>query len=132
LNKIEQLFHDTFLFLESNGEVDVVFHLIPQKVVGIYKVDFVYGSCAIEIDGYEYHKTKEQREHDYKRERYLMKNGYTVVRFTASEVYLEPRKCVIEALELGEEISIRDNVIHGICKKNDIETIWGTPLHLVN
>lgn len=128
MNKIEDLFLKTFEEISKSGDVDISFNLEPQKTIGIYKVDFTYGTCAVEIDGHEFHKTKEQREHDYKRERYLLRKGYTVVRFMATEVYLEPERCVVEAIELGEDISIRDYTVYYACKEHDVETVWGSPL----
>jgi len=70
-------------------------------VIGPYKVDFVYGDyTVIELDGHEYHKTKEQRDHDYKRERYLQKLGYIVIRFTGTEVFLDARSCIIDMVTI--------------------------------
>ena len=56
-----------------------------QKRIDIYVVDFYIkdfngDEYVIEIDGQESHKTKEQRFHDYNRERYLQKKGIHVVR----------------------------------------------------
>jgi len=43
---------------------------------------------AIEIDGHDYHeRTKEQARKDRQRERKLMRGGFTVIRFTAQEVW---------------------------------------------
>lgn len=128
MNEIERLFQETFDSIKESGEVDVCYSLKSQKAIGIYKVDFLYGTLIIEIDGHEYHKTKEQREYDYKRERYLMKKGYTVMRFMGTEVYLEPKKCVMDAIDFGEEVTERDRAFNYICKKKDIETIWGISL----
>lgn len=128
MNEIERLFLETFDSINESGEVEMCYNLEPQKAIGIYKVDFVYGTCIVEIDGHESHKTKEQREHDYKRERYLMKKGYTVMRFMGTEVFLEPKKCVMEVIEFGEEVTGRDRAIYGVCTRENIETIWGTPL----
>lgn len=75
--------------------------LEPGMIIGPYKVDFLYGNCVIELDGYDFHKTKEQRDHDYKRERYLQKRGYIVIRFTGTEVFLEARKCVIDMVYIS-------------------------------
>lgn len=80
--------------------------LYPQEPVGIYRVDFVLTDditnkqYAIEIDGHEAHKTKEQRFNDYRRERFLFREGYTVIRFMGSEVYTDPKLCVNELLEM--------------------------------
>jgi hypothetical protein len=97
-NEIERKFFEAYLDIE---DADPCYcDLEPQKVIGIYKVDFAYGDCVIEIDGHEYHKTKEQRQHDYERERYLLRNGYVPIRFTGTEVFLEPERCVREMFEI--------------------------------
>lgn len=49
---------------------------------------------AIEIDGMGWHhKTKEQVAQDYLRERRIVLQGYTVIRFTAKEVLSSPAEC---------------------------------------
>jgi very-short-patch-repair endonuclease len=54
---------------------------------------------AIECDGHEYHeRTKEQAARDRSRDRSLQASGYTVMRFTGSELYRDPMKCVEEVL----------------------------------
>lgn len=51
----------------------------------------------IECDGYEFHqKTKEQVENDYQRQRDLQNEGFEVIRFSGSEIYDDPQKCVDE------------------------------------
>lgn len=48
----------------------------------------VYAQIVIEIDGHDFHeRTKEQAQRDKSRDRYLTAEGYTVFRFTGSEVY---------------------------------------------
>lgn len=80
-----------------------------QKEIGGYRTDlsitvhdldtvlseeYVAYAFAIECDGHEFHeKTKEQARNDRARERFLMKEGYTVIRFTGSEIYKDPIKC---------------------------------------
>lgn len=108
MNKIEEMFYDAYQELTGNQDVFDIFSVQPQCVVGIYKVDFVINTVAVEIDGHEYHKTKEQRESDYKRERYLIRNGYIPVRFMATEVFLDAEKCVKEAFEIAEMIEINE------------------------
>ena len=110
MNQIEQRFYDAYEVLESSDDCpdEVMMGLYPQQIIGIYIVDFAIGNCAIEIDGHEYHKTKEQREHDYKRERYLIKNGYIPVRFMATEVFLDATKCVLEAFEIASQIEMAE------------------------
>lgn len=95
MNEIERMFYDAFC------EVDEEFNIKPQYPVGIYTVDFlVNGTVVVEIDGHERHKTKEQRYEDYRRERFLMKEGYIVVRFMGSEVFVNPKKCIEEVEEI--------------------------------
>ena len=55
----------------------------------------------IECDGHNFHeKTKEQAKKDKSRDRFLLNNGYYVLRFTGSEIYQNPRKCVQEIEDL--------------------------------
>jgi very-short-patch-repair endonuclease len=54
---------------------------------------------AIECDGHDFHeRTKEQAAKDRSRDRALQAAGYTVMRFTGSELYRDPLKCVEEVL----------------------------------
>jgi len=74
----------------------------PQLQVGPYRVDFAIpgNKTVVEIDGHEFHKTKEQRTHDARRERYLEMAGWRVIRFTGTEVFEDPFTCVADTLEL--------------------------------
>lgn len=102
MNAIETKFYETFK--EKYPEEFEAYYVEPQHVIGQYRVDFLYDNeYIIEIDGHEYHKTKEQRGHDYKRERYLLKRGYKIIRFTGTEVFTHPEKCVEELLEIQNE-----------------------------
>jgi very-short-patch-repair endonuclease len=52
---------------------------------------------AVECDGHEFHsRTKEQAEHDRKRDRVFQSLGVSVFRFTGSEIFRSPRGCVEE------------------------------------
>lgn len=75
----------------------------PQYQVGKYRIDFAlpYQKIAVEIDGHDYHKTKEQRTRDAARDRWLTINGWTVLRFTGSEVYKDPGACAAQARDLA-------------------------------
>lgn len=56
---------------------------------------------AIECDGHDFHeKTKEQAREDKERERELIKNNYTVIRFTGSEIYNNAYKCTREVFDI--------------------------------
>lgn len=77
-----------------------------------YRLDFaIYASdavtdkykFAIECDGHEFHqKTKDQVEKDKQRERFLQQNGWTVIRFTGTEILSNPTKCTDEILKIIE------------------------------
>lgn len=127
MNKLEKKFFDAWndysVEQENNEElINTKEQPIGDKglyfgeVIGPYKVDFAYGCCVIELDGHDYHKTKEQRDHDYKRERYLQKLGYIVIRFTGTEVFLDDRKCVVDMVNIHNtfEQKIIDSWIIGI------------------
>jgi len=70
-----------------------------------YRVDFLLKDARliVELDGHEYHSTKEQLEQDAVRQRYLSRAGYTVVRFTGREVNRAPAACVAEVREIYRE-----------------------------
>lgn len=89
--------------------------LEPQVKAGKYRVDFeviaperaIRGKeirLGIELDGHDYHKTKQQRTHDAKRDRQLTKNGWHIIRYTGSEVYTEVWKCVVDLDKLAKRI----------------------------
>ena len=97
---------DYLSLLESPVEIDfwtaassLIDDLEPQVEVGYYRVDFAVVSkkIAIEIDGYEYHSSKEQLTADAARERHLQKMGWRVIRFTGSEVYRNAHECARDA-----------------------------------
>jgi very-short-patch-repair endonuclease len=102
MNEIEQMFYDAFLWETDHPEF-----IVSQAPVGIYIADFlIYPKhiipSIVEIDGHDWHKTKEQRFADYQKERFYMQRGYTVIRFMGSEVFVDVIKCVREAIWLSE------------------------------
>ena len=84
--------------------------LEPQHEVNVagktYRIDFVYPGkpIAIELDGHDYHKTKEQRTADAQRERALQSMGWTVIRFTGTEIYHDAPKCVLDTIRLSSGV----------------------------
>lgn len=106
MNDIEKMFFETYEDIWDRSSQEnigyAIFDLIPQVKIGVYLVDFVYRDCAIEIDGHKYHKTKEQREKDYKKTRYLIKEGYHVIRFMGTEVFIDPLGCVMEMVKIAD------------------------------
>jgi len=77
-------------------------HIYPQHSVGKYRLDFAIPDkrIAIELDGHEYHKTKYQRTHDAKRDRWLYGQGWHVLRFTGTEIYQDLDRCIDEICAL--------------------------------
>ena len=74
-----------------------------------YRVDFlipvIYWNksewLVVECDGYEFHqKTEEQVERDNIRTRILQREGYTVIRFSGTEVYKKPYQCAREVRKI--------------------------------
>jgi very-short-patch-repair endonuclease len=108
LSPVEQIFLMEWNFLGVDHAHGV--RLEPQKELsipgGTVKIDFVVIgqpqlNLAIEIDGHDFHeKTKEQVARDKSRERSIQIAGYTVFRFSGSEVFKNSRKCVNEVIEL--------------------------------
>ena len=76
-----------------------------------YRLDFLVHydgrGVAVELDGHEYHKTKEQRSYDAARDRWLHARGIPVVRFTGSQVYADPQGCVRELLDVVRQSQAR-------------------------
>jgi very-short-patch-repair endonuclease len=77
-------------------------HIYPQHAVGKYRLDFAIPDrlIAIELDGHEYHKTKYQRTHDAKRDRWLFGQGWHVLRFTGTEIHQGLDRCIDEICAL--------------------------------
>jgi len=100
----------------------------PQYVIGPYRTDFAvcylrqdrYDQdpfqspkavrVVVECDGHDFHeKTKEQAARDKARDRFLITNGWPVLRFTGSEIFNGADECawdVIGALcaEIGRSL----------------------------
>lgn len=84
-----------------------------QMVIGSYVLDIALMGYTmdgrgglilidIECDGHDYHeRTKEQAARDKARDRALVAEGYSILRFTGSEIWHRPEQCVDE---IGEVI----------------------------
>jgi very-short-patch-repair endonuclease len=108
VSPIEQIFLLEWRFLKADERYGV--KIQPQRKLNIegvdYTIDFLVQSAdkrlklGIELDGHEFHeRTKEQAARDKARERKIVRQGYTILRFTGSEVFRNPRKCVNEVLD---------------------------------
>lgn len=61
---------------------------LPEKMIGV------------EIDGYQWHSSRQQRQHDSQRDRILQAMGWKVLRFTASEVTRNADDCAKEVFDI--------------------------------
>lgn len=86
----------------------------PQHPIRGYKVDFAVHvdsmmpgppiKVVIECDGHEFHdKTKEQAARDKRRDRDLAAAGYTVLRFTGSEIWRDLEACIESVTQVIDE-----------------------------
>jgi very-short-patch-repair endonuclease len=135
MNEIEQKYYDAYcsLFekaLSPNMALTVLCYandIDCQIPIGIYVADFlINGKYIIEIDGHEYHKTKEQRYADYVKERYYLRSGYFIIRFMGTEVFINSEKCILDTFEIIEKIETeeRNNWFSGYdCGKKALKRI---------
>lgn len=62
--------------------------------IGKYGVDFLLDNLIIEIDKRKHHLSPDEQDNDFKRQLYLIKKGYTVLRFTDNQIYRDVVDCV--------------------------------------
>lgn len=64
------------------------YRLETQVHCGAYRIDLVLPAykIAIECDGKPYHSSAEQRAHDRKKNAYLRKHGWKVMRFSGRQI----------------------------------------------
>lgn len=92
----------------SNVEMQVR----SQAKVGKWRVDYlitiisdanVASSLIVECDGHDFHeRTKEQAKRDRERDREAQALGYTIYRFTGSELYADALKCARDVFRWAE------------------------------
>ena len=110
MNDIETMFYSSWIERSEEEKRRGISptRIRPQVPCGGYIIDFVVDyrfqidtiKVAIEIDGHESHKTKAQRLNDYARERFLMAKRMLVIRFAASEVFVDAAACVDEVWKI--------------------------------
>lgn len=115
LTPIEQIFNAISCLYEYVANEKFYFDIIPQFEIKIKDKTYIADFCCksfvfdgvewlldknvvIECDGYESHHTKEQRNRDIQRENELKLNGYSVIRFTGTQIYNNPYACFEKAL----------------------------------
>jgi very-short-patch-repair endonuclease len=87
--------------------------MLVNQAVGKYRPDFlIIGESAgtlfrvvVEADGHDFHeRTKAQAAHDKKRDRWFQTKGYSVLRFTGSEVFADPEDCASQVCGHVEQV----------------------------
>jgi very-short-patch-repair endonuclease len=65
------------------------YYVQTQVPCGKYRIDLALPTykIAIECDGKAYHSTPEQKTHDRRKDAYLRKNGWRVLRFSGRMIY---------------------------------------------
>ncbi|GCE26342.1 hypothetical protein KDA_18260 [Dictyobacter alpinus] len=78
---------------------NIPYTLVRQYQIGPYYTDFAHleSRVIIEIDGAAYHSTPEQIQRDQYRQQRLEDWGWTVIRFTGSQVYRDPVRSIYRA-----------------------------------
>lgn len=74
----------------------------PEKEIGMYHVDIslLEKPVVIEVDGEYWHSKLGASKMDAKRDRFLQKKGYTVIRLLEKAIREDAKKCTIEALKV--------------------------------
>jgi very-short-patch-repair endonuclease len=65
-----------------------------QVPCGKYRIDIVVDELAIECDGKDFHSSAKQKINDGKKNKFLKTRGYSVLRFTGSEINTEIRRVI--------------------------------------
>lgn len=79
----------------------------PILLVDVLLVWYDGRGVAVELNGHDYHKTKEQRSYDAARDPWLQARGIRVVRFTGSQEYAVPQGCIRELLDVVRQSQAR-------------------------
>ncbi len=84
-------------WIEHHG---VTASITTQVPIGPFRADALVETdgrkLVVECDGHAYHNSKEQVEKDKRRDRYFVARGYSVMRFTGSEITRDLRGCAAE------------------------------------
>ena len=71
-----------------------------QVPLGPYRLDMVVTSAGrrliVECDGVAFHSDIAAIEHDKRRDRFCVTQGYAVMRFTGTEITRDPRGCAAQ------------------------------------
>jgi very-short-patch-repair endonuclease len=100
-------------FYDALVETGLTFSVQPwtQHVETTFRPDFFVHYAGrvvvVEIDGHEWHKTKEQRGRDAVKTRFFAARGIRVVPFTGSQVWKDAAACVRELHDVLRESHAR-------------------------
>lgn len=77
-----------------------------------YRIDVAFPrfKLAVELDGHEFHSTKEARSRDTKRDRAFIRHGWQVIRFTGSDIFRDVDSCVEECIEVLYSRAVQLNI----------------------
>jgi|GEM_PF-735385 curved DNA-binding protein CbpA len=111
MNEIEMKFYEAASKLIPNLKAQ---HEVKTSLGKTYRLDFakiyniglydkIIRKIAIEIDGHEYHKTKEQRTYDAEKELDLKLDGWEVIRFTGTQIHNNLDQCVDVTVKLMDQ-----------------------------
>jgi very-short-patch-repair endonuclease len=99
-----------FIQVQKQADVDMsaaMIVLVPQYSWNKYRIDFALFSekvdlpIFVECDGHDFHeRTKEQAARDRSKDRAIQSAGYTVLRFTGSEIYRAPERCALQIIDV--------------------------------
>jgi very-short-patch-repair endonuclease len=112
----------SFVLEGDSGWEPYGIHVYAQAKVGQYRADFLLDIhmrhiartlIVIECDGHDFHeRTKEQAARDKKRDRWMVANGLTVLRFTGSEIYSDASSCARQVKEFIEALHAQETARH--------------------
>lgn len=100
------------------------FSFLTMGIVTHGAPPMICARIAVELDGHNWHeRSKEQAKADKSRDRALAAAGWHVLRFTGSEIYEDPARCVVECLSVAVSITGR--------KRGEIEASGVTPTRML-
>lgn len=91
--------------------------ILSQVPIGRYRADFMLvlwmrqphqdedaplTRVVVEVDGHDFHSTKEQLAADHERDIELLRLGVPTIRFTGSQVYADPCACFERAIGIAK------------------------------
>jgi very-short-patch-repair endonuclease len=88
-------------------------NLDREHQVGRYRVDFALPELhvAIEIDGFDFHSSREQLISDRRRQREIEAEGWRVIRFAGSEIRRDVETCVLQVMDIVRRMPLSPEAI---------------------